>query len=108
MRVNSILSSEPIFPAMNSPELSPIPICTGCCPSAHNCKLKGQSFCCIRMAVSTASLSSWAASAWYTPERHQAITVKLVDVAPVGIDDFLHNGKVAVEFGHDSSGGHLF
>ena len=45
------------------------------------------------------------AGAWYAPERHQAITVKLVDVAPVGIDDFLHNGKVAVGLGHDSSGG---
>ena len=48
------------------------------------------------------------AGARHTPERHQAITVKLIDVASMGIDDFLHNGKVAVELGHDSSGGHLF
>ena len=26
----------------------------------------------------------------------------------MGIDDFLHNGKVAVELGHDPSRGHLF
>ena len=37
------------------------------------------------------------AGAWHAPERHQAITVKLVDVAPMIIDNFLHNGKVAVE-----------
>src|SRR4030095_12759306 len=32
-----------------------------------------------------------SAGAWHTPERHQAITVKLVDVAPMVINDFLHN-----------------
>ena len=48
------------------------------------------------------------AGTWHAPERHQAITVKLIDVAPMGIDDFLHNGKVAVELGHDPSRGHLF